>query len=313
MRCVLAALALCAACRATAPEARFPAALAAAVPRPSPGCRDPRPVTGSRRLTSGRRTRRFTLVAPEKLAGPAPLVLNFHGLVETPQLQRLLSGMDEEARRRGMIVAYPEGIGTSWNAGACCGRARDEGVDDVRFVRDLVRELGRELCLDESRIYATGMSNGAIFNYRLACEASDLIAAIAPVAGAEAVPACKPARPVPVLAFNGTWDLLVRYSGGWFDMSSAVETIARWTQRDRCEKPAHLAYQQGDTSCEAASGCDVILCTTARGGHTWPGGMIAPFLGHTTSDLDATSTMLDFFLDHPMPAEFRPRRVAALR
>ena len=304
MRFLVAALALCAACRATAPGARFPATAQAIQPVPaipSPGCRAPKPVLGARRLTSRGRTRRFLLVAPDKLEGPAPLVLNFHGVVESPELQQLLSGMDAEARKRGMIVAYPQGVGTSWNAGVCCGRARDEGVDDVRFVRDLVHELTQELCIDESRIFATGMSNGAMFSYRLACEASDLIAAIAPVAGVEAVPSCKPRRPVPVLAFNGTWDPLVRYSGGWLAMPGAVETIARWNQRDGCSPPSRVAYQRGDTRCETATGCDVVLCTTTHGGHTWPGGMVAPFLGHTTSDIDATCTMLDFFLDHPMP------------
>src|SRR5207302_2556094 len=120
------------------------------------------------------------------------------------------SGMDAKAGQRGMVVVYPQGVGNSWNAGTCCGRAMDEHVDDVRYLRDLVREIESELCIDRARIYATGMSNGAIMSYRLACEASDIFAAIAPVDGAGGLPACAPKRPGPALALDGPRDLLGR-------------------------------------------------------------------------------------------------------
>src|SRR6266513_1958425 len=203
------------ACRAAAPAVRLPAAAVSESPRRSAGCAlDQRIPQGERRITSSGRTRRFRLVLPDPLPqGPLPLVLNFHGLAEPPKLQQLLTGMDAEARKRGMIVAYPEGVGLSWNAGSCCGRAQAEQIDDVRFARDLVRELSRELCIDRNRVYATGMSNGALMSYRLACDASDMFAAVAPVAGVEAVPSCKTRRAVPVLAFHVTGDLLVRGVG----------------------------------------------------------------------------------------------------
>lgn len=108
--------------------------------------------------------------------------------------------------------------------------------------------------------------------------------------------------PASVLAFHGTSDLLVRWGGGWFGLESPQETIRKWRQRDRCSQSTSVAYQHGDALCEAARGCaaDVILCRIDGGGHTWPGGLVLPALGHTSSDLDATSTMLDFFLDHPL-------------
>lgn len=255
-------------------------------------------------LTSGGHTRRFRLVVPASALEhrPAPLVLNLHGLVETAEMQQYYSGMDPKAAARGMITVYPQGTGNSWNAGACCGHARDERLEDVRYLRDLVRELESELCVDRARIYATGMSNGAIMAYRLACEASDVFAAIAPVAGVEAVPQCSPKRPVPVLAFHGTSDLLVRWDGGWFGLESPQATIQKWRQRNQCSQSTATAFQKGDALCEAAQGCaaDVILCLIDGGGHTWPGGLVVPALGHTSSDLDATSAMLDFFLEHPM-------------
>ena len=332
---LLLAAALCG-CRAVAPTVHLEvpgAAVRAVAADPSRGCAQaaPAPAPGGgalqRRITSGGRTRRFLLVlpdaaGPDRAAGsggafasaaglaqpqppqpqPRPLVLNFHGITESPELQQLLTRMDGEARQRGMVLVYPEGVGLSWNAGGCCGRARDERVDDVRFVRDLVAELESELCIDRNRVYATGMSNGGMFSYRLACDAADLIAAVAPVAAVDDALACAPSRPVPVLAFNGTSDPVVHYGGGWWSLKSAQESFARWSERDRCARaPPRLAWQHGDARCEAATGCaaEVIACALEGGGHTWPGGTRAPFLGRTSSDLDATSTLLDFFLAHP--------------
>ena len=304
MRLATLLLALCAACRSAAPTVPLGGSVIAP-PARSRGCQPGASVgsSGQRRITSGGRTRRFILVLPDKMSGgAAPLVLNFHGITESPELQQLLSRMDGEARRRGMVLVYPEGVGLSWNAGGCCGRARDEQVNDVRFVRDLVSELESELCIDRNRVYATGMSNGGMFSYRLACDASDLFAAIAPVSAVDETLACAPRRPVPVLSFNGTSDPVVHYGGGWWSLESAQESFARWTARDHCAKaPPRLVWQQGDARCEAATGCaaDVIACTLQGGGHTWPGGTRAPFLGRTSADLDATTTLLDFFLAHP--------------
>ncbi len=274
-------------------------------PLPSLGCRPgaERGHAGLRTITSLGRTRYFTLRVPDGAAveKPAPLVLNFHGLLQPAPIQEIFSGMTEGTSARGWVAAYPHGIGKSWNAGACCGRARDDGIDDVRFVRALVSELGKELCLDRRRIYATGMSNGGIFSYRLACEASDLIAAIAPVAAVEAVPKCTPRRPVPVLAFNGTSDYLVSYAGSLFSrlggLPSVPDTVSRWASRNACVGPMRPLWKSGDSRCEAGSGCreETVLCTVDGGGHTWPGGMIVPYLGKTTGDLDATATMLEWF------------------
>lgn len=252
-----------------------------------------------RRLSTGGTTRRFLLVLPEhQQEAPMPLVLNFHGLFESPQLHQLLTRMDAETRARGWALVYPQGAGLSWNAGVCCGRAKAEGRDDVQFVRDLVAQLGRELCLDRRRVYATGISNGGFFSYRLACEAGDLIAAAAPVAALDALPECAPRHPVPILSINGTGDLIVpSEGGGLLDLPSAQQTFASWRARNRCGAGTREAFAQGDARCVAAEGCaaDTVSCTVDGGGHTWPAGYPVFWLGKTTRELDGTGTILEFF------------------
>jgi polyhydroxybutyrate depolymerase len=289
-----------------APTVKLPSSVGPVAARPSHGCfsKPPAPVVGDRRLTSGGHTRRFRLVLPDPLpAQPMPLVLNIHGLVESPAIQEWYSRMDEPARARGVALVYPQGVGNSWNAGACCGRAQSEATQDVRFFRDLVREVSDEICVDLNRVFATGMSNGAMMAYRLACEAPDLFAAVAPVAGVDALPKCDSKTPVPVLAFNGTNDPLVHYGGGWFGLISVDETLAHWTARNRCTGTIpSVVYSSADTQCTAATGCaaDTIFCKVEGRGHTWPGAAL-PILGMggTTSAVDATSTILDFLLAHP--------------
>ena len=98
-------------------------------------------------------------------------------------------------------------------------------------------------------------------------------------------------------------DPLVRWDGGWFDLTPARTTVSNWRERNRCSAQVATLYRQGDALCEAPRcAADTISCVIDGGGHTWPGALIFPFLGHTSSDVDSTSTMLDFFLDHPLRA-----------
>lgn len=239
---------------------------------------------------------------------PTMLVLNFHGYSSNSIQQQLLSGMSAEADLRNFIVAYPEGIGASWNAGACCGTAAMTGIDDVAFARALVAKLSEDYCIDPKRVYAAGMSNGGFFSHRLGCDAADVFAAIAPVAGMMVLPfeECAPSRPVPVMHFHGTADLVVAYDGNMaLGFPSVGASTARWIELNGCEDTSEITYQNGDSTCETWKNCqggsEVTLCTVEEGGHTWPGGPDIPSLGKTSHDLDATKAMLDMFKAHPMP------------
>ena len=113
---------------------------------------------------------------------PLPLVINFHGGGGEPLGHERYSGMDDLADEEGFIAVYPAGTSRfgdrllTWNAGGCCGYAQEESVDDVGFVRALIDDLSTVTLIDRSRIYATGLSNGAMMAYRLAAEIPDQIA-----------------------------------------------------------------------------------------------------------------------------------------
>src|SRR5207253_10920746 len=133
------------------------------------------------------------------------------------------------------IVVYPDGTGSgsflTWNAGALF-RLAGNRADDIAFLREMLDDLGKMVNVDAKRVFATGMSNGGMMCYRLAAEMADRIAAVAPVAGTMAVPKAEPKRPIAVLHFHGTEDVLVPYmpNRGMRLMKGVDETMSLWAK-----------------------------------------------------------------------------------
>ena len=178
----------------------------------------------TRTLTHAGRSRSYILYIPVSInwSQPVPLVFVFHGGMGNADSAIRMSGFNGTADQNGFVVVYPNGTGQlsnnkllTWNGGGCCGYAQTKNVDDVGFVRAIVLDLQIQLKIDQKRIYAAGMSNGAILSHRLACEAADLFAAIAPVAGTLNFSPCSPSRPISVIEFHGTGDRHVPYDGGY--------------------------------------------------------------------------------------------------
>jgi polyhydroxybutyrate depolymerase len=273
----------------TPPDAAPPAADASAVARPSSGCATPsaryRAGTQPGELQAGGQRRTFLVHLPTgyQTRTPAPLVLLLHGGVGTGAQMEGSSLFSPIADREGVVAVYPDGVSRAWNAGGCCGPPAEQQLDDVGFMADLLDHLEGELCLDRRRVYATGMSNGAMMAHRLGCDLSDRIAAIAPVAGTNMTATCVPRRPVPVLHIHGSADKHVPWMGGMgcgiagVPYTSVPDSVAGWVTRNGCNSAAPALYlEQGDGRCERQASCpagaDVILCTIAGGGHSWPGG-----------------------------------------
>ncbi|MFN7973916.1 MAG: PHB depolymerase family esterase [Acidobacteriota bacterium] len=253
-----------------------------------------------------------------------PVVLNFHGGGGNARVHERFSGMNEKADAAGFVVVYPNGTGRgttmlTWNGGNCCMYAMFHRIDDVGFTSAMLDDLEKVLAVDTKRIFATGMSNGAIMCHRLACELSDRIAAIAPVAGTLGVVDCSPSRPVPVIDFHGTDDPYLKYTGGFGEHSitktlfeSVPRTIERWVEVDGCPgKPVRSTFPNTaddgttvvkETYGPGKNGAEVVLVTIEGGGHTWPGrAPRLPDLGASTRDVSANDLMWEFFQAHPMP------------
>jgi len=229
---------------------------------------------------------------------PAPLVLAFHGGGGHAEYMADDSkyGLQKKADEAGFVVAFPNGYSklpgpmsgkfATWNAGGCCGDARDKNVDDVAFARAVVTAIQAKYSIDAARVFATGMSNGGMLSHRLACEAADVFRAIASVAGTDATAGCVPSKPISVLHIHAKDDDHVLFNGGAgagafrdeskvMNFTSVPETISRWVERDHCAAPPRRTLEVVGASCETYSGCSggvtVQRCATDTGGHSWPG------------------------------------------
>ncbi|WP_433790976.1 extracellular catalytic domain type 1 short-chain-length polyhydroxyalkanoate depolymerase [Actinoplanes sp. CA-252034] len=273
------------------------------------GCtRDDDPIgPGSSAHTLGERTFR-TYRPPSLPAGRAvPLVVVLHGGAGSGTQAERAYGWNAAADREGFLVAYPDGVGRSWNAGpGCCGPATRDGVDDVAFLEDVVAAVSRGAPVDASRVRATGMSNGAMMAYRLACD-STVFTAVAAVAGT-LIGDCPHPAPVPVLHIHGVADGSVPWAGGRgrrdnggagrvpirIDGPAVPDMIAAWRSAASCAAPAETV--DGPVTRSIATcpgGRRVELISVAGAGHQWPGATPANPAVTAALGLDPPSTALD--------------------
>jgi polyhydroxybutyrate depolymerase len=185
-------------------------------------------------------------------------------------------------------------------------------VDDVGFALAVMDDLARRIPVDSQRIYATGMSNGGMMAHRLGAEASNRIAAIAPIAGGLVYQRFAPARPVPVLHIHSLDDPIALYGGGLRGRLAGVEEMnphvdkmmARWATADGCSGGPEVRAQRRDagghtarllswTGC--AGGSEVALWQLTGAGHVWPGqpGHLR-LLGTPTKVIDANEEIWKF-------------------
>lgn len=255
---------------------------------------------------------------PGAIARSLPLVLALHGTGGTGRLMASLSGLSRLADERGFRVAYPQALGepgnedpargAAWNAGPGLGCPSHGTVDDVAFLTAVVDRVDRHGPVDPRRIYVAGFSNGGRMAYRLAL-AAPWVAAIAVVAGAP-VWGDPPARPVPTLAFHGTADRHIPYTGGTGTQGRRLpappmpEALARWAALMGCpEGPTRETLDAHRLDLWTGGGAEVGLWTVAGMGHAWPGGRAyAPTADRPVADLSAAHLIWAFFEAHPLEA-----------
>lgn len=256
--------------------------------------------------------RTFLVHAPPTYNGvdALPLIIAMHGGFGSAANLQNQSLLSEKSDTENFIVVYPEGVQSilnirTWNAGACCGFASNSNVDDVGFISALIDTLLLDFAIDESRIYATGMSNGGFMAHRLACELSHRIAAIAPVACSMALESCDPERPVPIIQFHSYQDLNIPYLGGEGDGPSVHynppqdSVMNVWAEKDECVVLNEVVEDNDQYTFTRWSDCECLAeihhYISTDGGHSWPGGT-ATFLGDPVSDfINANDLMWDFF------------------
>ena len=259
-------------------------------------------------------TREYLVHVPRSYRGaPTPVLIALHGGGGDDDFQaddsryKLIS----KSEQAGFIAVFPNGYSrfrsgvlATWNAGTCCGAAQKNNVDDVGFVREVIHRVERQLNVDPRRVFATGMSNGAMMDWRLACEAPE-IRAIAPVEGTDNTPACKPARPVPVIEFHAADDPNVPFNGGagvgpsHADFVSVPATQAKWVELDRAQAQARRVLTVAGAHCDVhvagRGGAPVELCVTDDGGHSWPGGGTQQGRKQPSMAISANDLMWNFF------------------
>jgi polyhydroxybutyrate depolymerase len=239
------------------------------------GCgRAPKPGNATMMITSGGRDRSARVHVPGGLetGRRIPVLLVLHGAGgDGPSFERY-SRFSELADREGFVAVYPSAIDRFWTVGE-----DSSGPDDVRFLADLLDRVEGRTCVDPTRVYATGLSNGGGMAARLACELSERVVAVAPVAGAYGgLPPCRPPRTVSVLEMHGDADPIVSYEGsGPGRPDSARGFAAGWAERDGCaaspirRRLAPTAVRLDWSGCR--SGAAVSHVRILGGGHDIPG------------------------------------------
>jgi polyhydroxybutyrate depolymerase len=269
-------------------------------------------------LRSGGVTRHYLVDVPSNYDGSTPfaIVFGLHALTVDYHFVPSMTGFELGARDH-FIGVSPSGLVTRgtpyWDA------APTSQNYDVTFLAALLNSLETTFCVDTTKVFSTGMSNGAQMSSLLACRLSDRITAIAPVSGEEYLAPCT-GRPVPIMAFHGSADPILPYRGGGLNATRIADlyrydghlpsglpaplgidaSMRLWAVRNGCrpapriERIAPHVVRRTWQGCRAAT----VLYVIEGGGHSWPGKPMPAFeqeFGRGTTEIDATKLMFTFF------------------
>lgn len=284
---------------------------------------------------AGQGTRSYSVYMPAAGVSPRPLLIAMHGGGGNAAVAAATTQLNTLAQARGMIVVYPNGTGAiqTFNAGACCGTAQAQGIDDVAFIRALLDDISTREQVDQAKLFATGFSNGGMMAHRLACGLSDRIAGIVAVGGGSAEYdfigtryfTCTPSRPVPVMHIHASNDRNYPIAGGrgaglsdtnFYPIANGIND---WLQRNNLTSEFTERQAAPSTVCRHYStpraadrlSAPVAYCISSPpdvfdatneivygGGHAWPGGVRSPSGKADTplQDFSASAELARFLL-----------------
>ena len=271
--------------------------------------------------------RTYRVYVPKDVTDLVPVVFVFHGgRGVSAQLERY-TRFSELAETEKFIAAYPQGIDRGWNDGRNAESipAQRKNIEDVKFVRTVLDDIAKSHTVDRSRVFATGISNGGIFCHRLAADASDMFAAIAPVVGGIAEPLAKdfkPKHPVSLLVIQGEADPLVPINGGIVGAALLMNRGSVIATKETVEKYLKLNGVTGEPTTSTLDdvskddgtttqvtkypsgpqGFRVEVYLIKNGGHYWPGRPAVfgeRLAGKAPQDFDATRVIWQFFKTCP--------------
>ena len=252
-------------------------------------------------------SRDYILYIPENLPTNAPLVVVSHGYTSSAKTMMSYSGMNKVADEEKFLVVYPQGtkdqrgnnffnVGYEFHASS--------KVDDLGFIKALVTKLTEDYQVNPNHIFATGMSNGGDLSYFLACYASDMFQAVAPIAGTmmqTTIETCKPQKGMPIFAVHGKADEVTYFDGDmanrdkWGPYPGIPAVIEHWVDVNAVEifKQVDLDNITNFTASNEALSFDRYLSETSdhevwlyihSGGHDW-----------SLKELDTSSEIWNFF------------------
>jgi len=269
--------------------------------------------------------REYIIHVPENLTEDFPIVFVIHGYTGSAEGIAAYTGMNSIAEREGFIAVYPQGTidsngNTFFNVGYEFND--DSPINDVSFIRELVRSISQEFNLKRKKAFATGMSNGGDMSYLLACTSSDLFKAVAPVAGVlmkGLKDSCELSSPVPIFEIHGTADKISLFEGdlnnegGWgayYDLPSTIDFFAERYQLTNKSVKQMISKESGadyDIFFERHWTDDleeeVWMYRIEDGRHVWPGikfnwwdnPLAWYYFGSVNEDINASEEVWAFF------------------
>jgi polyhydroxybutyrate depolymerase len=275
---------------------------------------------------------RYYLLTTPKAASatkPLPVVVDIHGLLEGAEVHSHMTQMQTYGQKHGFIVITPNGTGSPIHWEVAPDRKANP---DLVYMEKVLDEVEAARCVDTSRVYATGLSNGAFLSSTVACALSNRFAAVAPVSGVTFGEDCKPTRHVPVLTFHGTADPILLFNGGVgprlnhilsgskdpepplpkadLNGSGYPATVRKWAKANGCKVDDPTETKVTKTVTQRTYQCPadgaVIFDIVIGGGHSWPGSQfskpLANIMGSTDSTIDANDVIWKFFQRFSLPS-----------